>query len=296
MWVAFAIVSMLSLGFYDVFKKLALERNNVFWVLFLNTVFCTLFMLPVLVKGFIDGSYSFNNWHNHGLMLVKAAIVTSSWLLGYFAIKNLPLTLQGSINALRPVLVLVGAIIIFDEGSRINALQWIGIALGVVSLAWIGFIGRREGVTLKNSLWLLSGLLSVVLWAASGLYDKWLMSHGFHPLEVEAWYSFYQFVIMLVVVAVVGRRFNSIGHDRFQWRWSILLISVFIAVADLTYFYALSAPEALVSVASMIRRGSALVAFFYGIFVLHERNVRLKIIDQSLLIIGVTLMILGSVL
>lgn len=296
MWVTFAIVSMLSLGFYDVFKKLALNRNNVFMVLFLNTMFCTLFMLPVLVSGFLSGTYHFTNLHHHGLMLIKAMIVTTSWLLGYFAIKNLPLTIQGSINALRPVLVLIGAVIIFDEGSRINALQWLGIALGIVSLVWIGFIGRREGVSVKSRLWFLSGLFSVVLWAVSGLYDKWLMNNGFHPLDVEAWYSFYQFLIMLVLIAVIGRWVNRISRDRFHWRWSILWISLFIAIADLTYFYALSSPEALVSVASMIRRGSALVAFFYGIFVLHEKNIRLKIIDQCVLILGVTFMILGSLL
>ena len=293
MWVLFAIVSMLSLGLYDVFKKVALEKNNVFAVLFLNTLFCTAFMLPVMVYHACDGTYDTFSLHSHLLMIVKAAIVTTSWLLGYFAIKNLPLTIQSSINALRPVLVLVGALIIFSE--RPNCLQWCGIALGFLSLAWIGFIGAREGVSFKNSKWLLFGLLSVILWAASGLYDKWLMSNGFHPLDVEAWYSFYQLVIMLVLVVITGRWFNRHSPDRFKWRWSILLISVFIAVADITYFYALSHHDALVSVASMIRRGSALVAFFYGIFVLHETNVRLKVIDQCILIAGVVLMILGSI-
>lgn len=37
MWIVLAIVSSISLGFYDIVKKLALEGNNVFHVLFLNT-------------------------------------------------------------------------------------------------------------------------------------------------------------------------------------------------------------------------------------------------------------------
>ena len=293
MWVAFAILSTLSLGFYDVFKKLALDRNNVFVVLLLNTLFCTLFVSPVLVWGISGGSFIHSDLQDHLHMFLKSCIVTTSWLLGYYAIKHLPLTVQSSINALRPVLVLVGALIIFSE--RPNLLQWCGIALGFVSLLWIGFIGSREGFSLKNSRWLWFGLLSVLLWAVSGLYDKWLMNSGFHPLEVEAWYSFYQFLIMLVLLAVVGRWFTRRSSDRFQWRWSILLISVFIAVADTSYFYALQQPEALVSVASMIRRGSALVAFFYGVFMFKEKNVRLKIVDQCVLILGVLLMILGSI-
>ncbi len=293
MWVAFAIMSTLSLGFYDVFKKLALDRNNVFVVLLLNTLFCTLFVSPVMVWGISGGSFIHSDFHDHLHMFLKSCIVTTSWLLGYYAIKHLPLTVQSSINALRPVLVLVGALIIFSE--RPNVLQWCGIALGFVSLLWVGFIGSREGFTLKNSRWLWYGLLSVLLWAASGLYDKWLMNSGFHPLEVEAWYSFYQFVIMLVLLAVVGRWFTRHSSHRFQWRWSILLISVFIAVADTTYFFALQQADALVSVASMIRRGSALVAFFYGVFMFKEKNVRLKIVDQCVLILGVALMIIGSI-
>lgn len=39
MWIVLAIVSSISLGFYDIVKKLALEGNNVFHVLFLNTFF-----------------------------------------------------------------------------------------------------------------------------------------------------------------------------------------------------------------------------------------------------------------
>lgn len=291
MWIVFALISSLSLGFYDVFKKLALDKNNVFAVLFLNTVFCTLFMSPVLFTTYGEMHAHYSLSMSHLLIFIKALIVTTSWLLGYFAIKNLPLTIQGSINAFRPVLVLLGALIIF--GERPNLLQWAGIALGFVSLLWVGFIGRKEGIGLRKSRWMWYGLLSVILWAASGLYDKFLMTNGFKPLNVEAWYSFYQFVIMLVVMLFTWNVVKA--RESFKWHWSILLISVFICIADLTYFYALAEPGSLVSVASMLRRGSALVAFFYGVMVLGEKNVRLKIVDQCILIAGVMLMILGSI-
>ena len=50
----------------------------------------------------------------------------------------------------------------------------------------------------------------------------------------------------------------------------------------------------MVSIASMIRRCSALVAFVYGVIVLREGDLKLKIIDQCLLIAGVVCMVLGS--
>lgn len=290
MWIAFALISALCLGFYDVVKKLALNGNNVFTVLFLNTLFCTFFMSPFLVNTITDSTSNFVIPFNHLLLFIKAVIVTSSWLLGYFAIKNLPLTIQSSINAFRPVLVLVGAMLIF--GEQLNTLQWIGILLGFLSLLWVGFIGKREGFSLRHNKWLWMGLASVFFWAVSGLYDKFLMMH-FKPINVEAWYTFYQLVIMSIVMIFLWQSPKYRGH--FQWRWSILMISVFICIADLTYFYALAEPGSLVSIASMLRRGSALVAFCYGIFILHEKDVKLKIIDQCILILGVFFLVLGSI-
>lgn len=165
MWILFAVISSLSLGFYDVFKKMALDKNNVFTVLFLNTVFCILFMSPVLIYTLNDMTGNFVKPVSHLYLFIKALVVTSSWLLGYYAIKHLPLTIQGSINAMRPVLILAGAIIIFDE--RPNLLQWTGIVLGFISLVWIGFIGHCEGYSFKNNRWLWTGLLSVVLCAVA---------------------------------------------------------------------------------------------------------------------------------
>ena len=292
MWIAFAVISSLSLGFYDVFKKRALEGNNVFMVLFLNTLFCTLFMSPVLASMLTGGTaYGRLDLAEHPLIMLKSVIVTASWLLGYWVIKKLPLTITGSVNALRPVLVLAGALVLFGEAP--NALQWAGIALGFVSLVWVGFIGTRERLPRSRRKWLLYGLLSVVLWAVSGLYDKFLLER-FTPLAVEAWYSFYQLVIMGVTVLLLLTRSRRADRDTFKWRWSVPLISVFIAMADISYFMALSIPGSLVGVVSMTRRGSAIVSFFYGIFILRERKMKLKIVDLLILAAGVACLIAGS--
>ena len=41
--------------------------------------------------------------------------------------KNLPITIVGPINATRPVMVLVGALVVF--GERLNFYQWIGVLM-----------------------------------------------------------------------------------------------------------------------------------------------------------------------
>lgn len=290
MWVLLATVSALCLGFYDVMKKLSVSGNNVLGVLFLNTLFGALFMLPVIIVGLVHGNYGLGGTlAGHGFILVKSGIVLGSWLLGYASIKHLPLTIAGPVNASRPVLVLVGALLIF--GERLNLWQWAGVLIGFWSLFFISRVGGREGFSLKSSRWVWMAIGATALGAVSALYDKYLLTR-FEPLEVQAWYSLYQLVIMGVTLGVIMKVTRVTTPLR--WRWTIPLISVFLTVADIAYFYSLSLDGSMIAVVSMIRRGSVIVSFFYGVIALHEKNIRLKLIDLTMLLIGLTFLVIGS--
>ncbi len=290
MWITLALVSALCLGFYDIFKKLSVKGNDVLMVLMLNTVFGVLYMSPFLISGICEGYYGFGNTATgHLLILLKSVIVLGSWLLGYFAIKHLPLTVQGPINASRPVIVLVGALLIF--GERLNWVQWIGIALGFASLFLISRIGAKEGFSLKHSKWIWMSIGATVLGAVSALYDKYLLGY-YHPVEVQAWYSLYQCFIMVGTILVL-RRLHKEGSG-FTWRWTIPCIALFLTVADLAYFYSLSLEGSMVAIVSMIRRGSVIVSFIYGVVALHEKNIKSKLIDLCVLLLSLALLVVGS--
>ena len=288
MWVLLATLSALCLGFYDVMKKLSVNGNNVLGVLFLNTLFGALLMLPVIILGLCHGNYGLGNTlEGHGYILLKSGIVLSSWLLGYASIKHLPLTIAGPVNASRPVLVLVGALLIF--GERLNLWQWAGVLLGFWSLFFISRVGGKEGFSLKHSKWVWMAIGATSLGAVSALYDKYLLTR-FEPLEVQAWYSLYQLVIMGVTVFIIMKM--SGVTTPLRWRWTIPLISVFLTVADIAYFYSLSIEGSMIAVVSMIRRGSVIVSFFYGVVALHEKNIKLKLIDLTLLLIGLSFLVI----
>lgn len=289
MWIVFSLGSALCLGFYDVMKKLSVRGNNVLMVLMLNTVFSALLMVPFLAG---NSGLSFTA-EGHGLIALKAVIVLCSWLLGYFAIKHLPLTVQGPINASRPVMVLVGAVAIY--GERLNLLQWAGITLGFVSLYLISRIGRSEARAGGSGRWVWMSVGAAALGAASGLYDKYLISR-YDPMDVQGWYAIYQCLIMTLTIFLIRRAAprESAARQRMEWRWSIPLISVFLTVADMAYFHALAEDGALVAIVSMIRRGSVVVPFVYGVTVLHEKNVKAKAMDLGLLLASLGLLVAGS--
>lgn len=302
MWVALALISAFCLGFYDIFKKISVRGNDVLMVLMLNTVFGALYMSPFLIAGIVDGNYGFGNTvAGHLQILLKSVIVLGSWLLGYFAIKHLPLTVQGPINASRPVIVLVGALIIF--GERLNWVQWIGILLGFASLFFISRIGSKEGFSMKHSRWIWMSIGATALGAVSALYDKYLL-RSYSPIEVQAWYSLYQCFIMVVVLSIIRRKVVKAAKSggnvpgkldtKFEWRWAIPCIALFLTVADMAYFYSLSIPGSMVAVVSMIRRGSVIVSFMYGVIVLHEKNIRQKLVDLGVLLASLALLVIGS--
>ena len=215
MWLLLAFSSAILLGFYDVFKKQSLKANAVIPVLFLNTLFATCIFLPlILISAFdpaaLQGSMFFVpqvDWRVHGYILLKALIVLSSWALGYAGIKHLPLTIVGPINATRPVLVLVGAMLVF--GERLNLYQWIGVVLAVASFYLLKRSGKKEGIYFGHNRWILCVVLAALLGAVSGLYDKYLLAPasdgglGLDKMVVQSWFNVYQMLMMACVGALM---------------------------------------------------------------------------------------------
>lgn len=297
MWLLLAFVSAALLGLYDIAKKTSLKDNAVLPVLFLNTLFSTLIFVPFILMSRIDG-IGFENsmfyvpeagWELHKFIVLKAFIVLSSWICGYFAIKHLPLTIAGPINATRPVMVLIGAMIVF--GERLNLYQWIGAGFAIVSFFMLSISGKKEGINFKSNKWILLLVMAAVLGAISGLYDKYLLKH-IDKMIVQSWFNVYQMIIMGVVVLFLWypKRHKT---TKFSWKWSILLISLFLSAADFAYYYALSYDDSMISVVSMVRRSSVLVSFIGGVFLFREKNIKGKIIDLLLVLIGMLFLYLG---
>ena len=298
MWLILSSFSAFFLGCYDISKKLSVQANAVIPVLCLNTLFCTLFLLPLAIISVCNPSLLSDTiffipvipFRAHFLIFIKSVIVLSSWLLGYFAIKHLPLTITGPINATRPVMTLVGAMLIFNE--RLNLYQWVGVMLTIVSFFLLSASGKKEGIRFGHNKWIVFTFLSALLGSASGLYDKYLMQQ-LSSTAVQFWFNLYQFILMGIILMVLWypQRKQSTA---FEWRWSILLVSVFLTAADFIYFYALTDPDAMISVVSMIRRSSVLVSFIGGAFIFKEKNLKAKIIDLILIFIGMVFLFLGT--
>lgn len=298
MWLLLAFFSAALLGFYDVFKKQALKDNAVLPVLFLNTLFSSLIFLPfIFISAYMPdilGKTIFNvpvvGWEQHKYIIIKSFIVLSSWIFGYFGMKHLPITIVGPINATRPVLVLIGAMLVF--GERLNLYQWVGVLLAIASFLMLSRSGKKEGIDFKHNKWIFFIALAALMGAVSGLYDKYLMKQ-MNPMLVQAWYNVYQLFIMGTVILLLWYPKRK-STTPFRWDWTIILISVFLSAADFVYFYALSDQDSMISIVSMVRRGSVIVSFICGAMFFREKNLKSKAIDLVLVLIGMIFLYLGS--
>ena len=297
MWVSLAFLSALMLGLYDVAKKRSLKDNAVLPVLWLNTLFSAIIFLPALLDsvvggGWLDGTLfetTSGTLRDHAMVFIKAMMVLSSWIFGYFGIKHLPITIVGPINATRPILTLVGAMLIF--GERLNGYQWIGVVLAIVSLYLLSRSSKREGVNFKNNRWILCIAAAAIIGACCGLYDRHIM-YSMNAVFVQSWYSLYQFLLMSIIVAVLW--LPKRAEQRFHWSWAIPMISILLTTADMAYLQALSNGTAMIAVVSMIRRSSVLVSFTCGAIVFGERNLKAKALDLVLILIGMVFLYIGS--
>ena len=280
MWLLLAFLSAALLGFYDAFKKESLRDNAVLPVLFLNTLFSSLIFLPfILISAWsdsLDGTIFHvpaAGWEVHKYVLLKSVIVLSSWTFGYFGMKHLPLTIVGPINATRPVMVLVGALLVF--GERLNLYQWAGVLMAVISFFMLSRSGKKEGIDFKHKAPVSEGGL------------------GLDRMVVQSWYNIYQLFMMGAVIALLWLPKRKTTTP-FHWDWCIILISIFLSAADFVYFYSLSLEGAMISIVSMVRRGSVVVSFLCGALFFREKNLKSKVVDLALVLIGMIFLYLGS--
>lgn len=296
-WLLASLIAAGFLGLYDLCNKHAVQKNAVLPVLFLHTLCAALIWgcLLILQRLYPSAWPDFLivtplTGTQHLQILLKSAIVTSSWVCSYFAIKHLPVSLTSPIGATQPLFTLVGGLLLFME--RPSHWQMLGMLVALGSFFGLSLAGRAEGVDFKRNAWVRLMLLGTLLGGISGLYDKLLLGRQhFTPSTVQAWFSIYLAILFLPLAIGWKRRWWPRGE--FHWRWSIPGIAVALLISDNLYFNALRDPSSMISVVSCVRRGSVLVSFAGGVLLLGETNAWRKLPAIIGLLAGIWLMMLG---
>jgi bacterial/archaeal transporter family protein len=298
MWVFIALVSSFILGIYDIFKKVSLKENLVISVLIIGSICGALLFVPlILLSRYYPGFAQYTlfyipvqTWRAHMFFFSKSMLVGTSWILAYFAIKHLPITIVSTIRSSGPMWTLLGAIVIF--GERLNFFQWVGIIVAVLFFYLFGTLGKKEGIQFKKNKWVLFSVAATLIGSVSSLYDKFLV-HEFDKLAMQAWFSIYMPVFLLPFL-LAEKRFLSIKKTTFTWRWTIPLIGISLVLADFAYFWALSQDGAMISIVSALRRTSVVFTFLMAGMFFKEKNIKSKVFVVLGILVSVALIIYGT--
>jgi drug/metabolite transporter (DMT)-like permease len=292
-----AVLSAVFLGLYDVAKKASVDNNAVLPVLFVCSASGLALMLPlaafsVFAPGLARQHGMFieaMSGAGHLLVLAKAALVTLSWVLTYFALKHLPISLASPIRASAPLFTLAGAVILFGERPTLRQGAGILIILGAY---WVfSLVGRTEGIRFSRNIWVWSLFLGTLVGAASGLYDKHLLQSAKLPaLAMQFWFIVYSAVIQAAIVVFLWWPRRQ-ANTHFQFRWVMVAVGVLLVIADALYFRSLAIPGALVSVVSTLRRTNVVLSFALGAIVFGERNRLPKAAALAGILVGVVLLV-----
>lgn len=292
-WLLLAVLSALFLGIYEVAKKTAVSGNAVLPCLFLGSLSGLAILLPftLLASQFPDASAQVGalpsplDLHGHLLVAAKAALVTSSWIGTYFALKHLPLSIASPIRASSPLFTVLGAVALFREAPTPR--QWAGMGLVMASYWGFALLGRREGIRFGRNPWIWALFAGTLLGSLSGLYDKHLLqSAHVPPASLQLWFTLYNAALQAVLWWPQRR-----SSTHFQWRWSVFAVGALLILADAVYFRALAAPGALVSVVSLVRRSNVVVSFALGTVLLREKNLRAKLVPLAGILLGLALLL-----
>ena len=289
-WTAWVLASSALLALYDIAKKASVNANAVLPVLLSSTAFGFAAYSAGL---FAAGGLSFGGISADvlSLGLAKSAIVGTSWVFTFCALRTLPITIATPIRASAPALVLLIAVPLYGEMP--SARQGVGMAAVFAGYFAFSWAGRHEGIDFFRNRAVWCAIAGAAFSAASSIWDKYVFQVRALPVE-PVQLVFQAGLVAFYALALAASRALRLGRDAFEWRWTIPLVGILLAGADWLYFRGLAHPGAPISAASLMRRFSVVLTFLLGARFFHETNLLRKGIALAAIVAGVALMCLAA--
>ena len=287
-WVLWILASAVFLALYDIAKKASVRDNEVLPVLLCSTCFgCLAYLVGITALGRLGATLAAVDARVILLGLLKSAIVASSWVFTFCALRTLPVTIATPIRSSAPALVFLVALVLYGEIP--TWIQGVGMLLVFAGYCTFSWAGRHEGIDFFHSKAVGLAVVGAVLSAVSSIWDKYVFQVRAMPVETVQF--FFQVGLVCVYALILsGQRLLKLPHDRFEFRFTIPFVGILLAAADWLYFKGLAVPEAPISVGSLLRRFSVVITFVLGARFFHETNLKRKALALAAILVGVILL------
>lgn len=297
MWIFLVFVYGIIKGLREICKKKSLEKNSVTEVLLVYTFLSLLICTPQIPNavGLTVNQYL---W-----IALKSFVIFIAWMAGFKAIKKLPISLCGVLDLSRVLFAsLLGVVVLGEKITFFKGIGLLFVSVGLLFLKFNPFLKRdrmsssesnsiaitEEKKKSSNTFFICLAFLSCILNAVSGLLDKILMKE-MNSSQLQFWYTFF-LVVYYSIYALVRRVKINKGIWKNIWVW---FLAVGIIVMDKALFIANGYPESQVTIMTMIKQSSVIIAILSGKFIFREKNILQKMICAAIIIIGILIGIMG---
>ncbi len=238
-WTEWTLASAVFLALYDLAKKASVQRNAVLPTLLCSTCFgCAAYVGALALCGRLSVASGLST-EILALSAVKCVIVGTSWVFTFCALRTLPISIATPIRASAPAIVFVVAFIVY--GERPSPIQLVGMAAVFAGYFAFSWAGKHEGIDFFRNRAVWCAVAGAFFSALSSLWDKYIFQVRALPVEtVQFVFQIGLVVFYGIVLAVVSVASGRRERGAFEWRWTIPLVGILLAVADWMYFTGLS--------------------------------------------------------
>lgn len=276
-------------GGREICKKKALKVYSVTEVLLVYTVISLLICSPQIPNAMGLSSVQYL-W-----VALKAFIIFIAWIAGFKAIKKLPISLCGILDLSRVLFATtLGVIVVGEKITLYKSIGLILVCCGLLFLKFNPFVKKDKEIDVESTateasaFFIILAFISCMLNAVSGLLDKILMKE-MNSSQLQFWYT-----LFLTAYYVIYALIRRVKINRKIWKniW-IWLLAVGLIVMDKCLFIANSYSESQVTVMTLIKQVSVIVAIIGGKFVFKEKNIFHKAICAAIIVTGILVGIMG---
>ena len=331
MWILFATIYALLIGFYTVLRKKASQKTNLLFVLAVSS------SIGFLLVSWSAAEAVTLSWQYILFIFGKSIIVSLAWVFELIALKNYYISSLQPISAIKVVIAFIANMLIFNE--QVVWWKFIGV---VIIFAGLITLNQYDRKTLKNANGLNSNniglnknivkfennsnentyieksdkvsenvivetdmqtlkkrrikaiiffIFSCIFNETSGILDKIILNHV-STNQMQFWFMLFVAIIIWIYFFVLCAKKRKMQVQKSDWKnYLIYVIPFILIIADRFLFTALSQPNVLVTGVSIIKQLSTIVAVIFGGLLYKEPNLKYKLIYLAIILVGIIIVL-----
>lgn len=267
-------------GAREPIKKKILEKHDLISALFAYTFIGFLMSVPLAKDVFSLDARSF------ALIGLKSFVIFFAWIATFAAVKKLSVSFYSVMDLSRVIFSTLMGVFFLNESLTVKGI--ISLILVIVGLYLANV--KKEEIDKKTDnryVWLV--LLSCLLNAVSGTLDKYIMSSKVvSSTQLQFW-----FMLMLSAmyyIYIIAKR-KKVGFIACAKNPYVYILSFLLIAGDRLLFAANSYESSQVTIMTLIKQSSAIVAILSGKLVYGEKIAR-KLWCAGIIIFGIVLAVI----